>query len=553
MMMPRHATIRPLARRVRSFIRDESGVMAVQVLFFFFMMLLVGGVAVDLMRFEARRVAVQQTMDRATLAAANLENILIPQDVVTSYFTAADLGQDLKSIHVTETPNGRTVRATATVRSDNYFMSMMDVPYLEADSRSQAEQRINDVEVLLVLDVSGSMSGTKLTALKSAANNFLTTVMENDPEGRISIGIIPYNAQVNLGQPLRSKYTLANVHGVNNADCLELPAGVFSSLNLSRSTAYPMMAIADVTSGTTKSSTHISPTSTSDATPVNGASRRWCNPGTNNRVTLPTKNLGSLTTAINALQADGNTSILLGMRWATALMAPEARSMYGQLISEGAMSSEMSGRPFDYDNAHAMKVIVLMTDGQHVAHDRVVDAFKTGTSPIYRSRGDGNFSIFHDRSGTTADYWVPHRASGAGEWRTAPWNSGAGVDPLQWQDVWSRLRVSYVAWNLYARALSTTSSGRNTIYNNQLNTFLDPYMSVSTMDSMLAQNCNAAREAGILIYGIAFQAPAAGQAAIRSCASQPHGTYYYAPDNSGDIGSTFDQIAATLSRLRLTQ
>ena len=43
MMMPRQATIRPLARKVRSFLRDESGVMAPQILFFFFMMLLVGG------------------------------------------------------------------------------------------------------------------------------------------------------------------------------------------------------------------------------------------------------------------------------------------------------------------------------------------------------------------------------------------------------------------------------------------------------------------------------------------------------------------------------
>ncbi len=41
--------------------------------------------------FEARRVAVQQTMDRATLAAASLENELDPEQVVTSYFEAAGL------------------------------------------------------------------------------------------------------------------------------------------------------------------------------------------------------------------------------------------------------------------------------------------------------------------------------------------------------------------------------------------------------------------------------------------------------------------------------
>jgi Flp pilus assembly protein TadG len=158
MMVRPAATKRPLVRRMVSFARDESGVMAVQVLFFFFMMLLVGGVAVDLMRFEAKRVEVQQTMDRATLAAASLENILVPEDVVNSYFDTAGLAAELKDITVVDTENGRRVRALATVNSDNYFMSMMNVPYLEADSRSQAEQIINDIEIMLVLDVSGSMA-----------------------------------------------------------------------------------------------------------------------------------------------------------------------------------------------------------------------------------------------------------------------------------------------------------------------------------------------------------------------------------------------------------
>lgn len=529
--------------------RDESGVMAPQILFFFFIMLLVGGVAVDLMRFEARRVAVQQTMDRATLAAASLENTLIPQDVVNSYFATAGLEAELKGITVIETANGKTVRALATVRSDNYFMSMMDVPYLEADNRSQAEQRINDIEIMLVLDVSGSMAGAKLTNLKTAANEFITTVTENDPEGRVSIGIVPYNAQVNLGAPLRSKYTVTNAHGVANADCIELPSNVFSTLALSRTTPMPMMAVADTQGTTNKTNGWVSLTDTSYATPGNSAGRRWCNPSTNIDVTLPTKNKTSLTTAINALVADGNTSILLGMRWATALMDPGAKSMYNQLIGEGAMPGAMAGRPFEYDSSESMKVIVLMTDGQHVAHGRVADAYKTGTSPIYRSSGDGNLSIYHNRANTTLDYWVPHRS----EWRATAWTSNTTAAVQQtWQQVWARVRVSWVAWQLYARALGTSSDTRNTVYNNTMGTLISQYQSVASMDALLAANCTAARAQNVLIYGIAFEAPAEGSAAISDCSSKPTSTYFF-DANGLEIQTAFQLIAANLSQLRLTQ
>ncbi len=549
MMVRPAATKRPLVRRMVSFARDESGVMAVQVLFFFFMMLLVGGVAVDLMRFEAKRVEVQQTMDRATLAAASLENILVPEDVVNSYFDTAGLAAELKDITVVDTENGRRVRALATVNSDNYFMSMMNVPYLEADSRSQAEQIINDIEIMLVLDVSGSMaSNNKINNLKVAANDFIDTVTANDPEGRISIGIVPYNAQVLIGGPLRSKFTVSHAHGVANGDCFELPSSVFSGLALSTTTSFPMMAIADVVGGTDMVTSYVSETSSSYATPANAASRRYCNPSTANDIVLPTKNKTSLKSAINALSADGNTSILLGMRWGTALLDPDARSIYTSLIGDGDMAANMSGRPYDYSDAESMKVIVLMTDGEHVAHNRVTDAYKTGNSPIWRSSGDGKFSLYYDRPSTTLDYWVPHR----NEWRAAAWNSGSGVTQQTWQQVWSRLRVRWVTWQLYARAIGTNSTSRTNAYNTQLDAFLDSYQSVASMNSLLSSNCAAARAQDVLIYGIAFEAPVNGQNVIKDCASSPSSTYFF-DANGLEIQTAFQLIAANLSQLRLTQ
>lgn len=514
--------------------------MAPFVLILFVLMILLGGIAVDVMRFETRRVAVQNTLDRATLAAASLTQAGDPENVVIDYFAKADLGAELSGVNVEEGLNYRIVTASAVAATRNFFMSMTDIPSLQAMNNSQAEQRINDVEVMLILDISGSMKGDKITNLKAAAHNFVETVTEHDPDHRISIGIIPYNAQVNIGASLRGKFNATHLHGVENANCLELPSNTFGTLALSRAQDFPMMAVADTVTDQSSDSGYVALTN-SRAKPGNSAASRWCNPNTKTEITLPTKSKTALHEAIDALEAEGNTSILLGMRWGTALLDPSFQPVYGELIGAGAMAADMADRPYAYDEPDAMKVIVLMTDGEHVAHTRVPDAYKSGASPIYRSSGDGMLSIYHAGQGGANKYWVPHK----GTWQKTAWNSGSGVEQQSWQQVWARVTVSWVAKQLYSRALGTS-------FQQEKNKFLVTYQSVNSMDSLLASNCAAARASGTLIYGIAFQAPTKGVTAIRDCASRPASNYFF--DVQGlDIDSAFSLIASNLSQLRLTQ
>ena len=74
-----------------------------------------------------------------------------------------------------------------------------------------AKLEISNIDVMLVLDVTGSMEWTnpddtanKITGLKAAAKAFFTTLTSADiGEGQLRFGVVPYSTTVNVGQILR--------------------------------------------------------------------------------------------------------------------------------------------------------------------------------------------------------------------------------------------------------------------------------------------------------------------------------------------------------------
>lgn len=527
---------------LRRFRRDEDGGMIVFALVLFTLMLWMGGMAVDLMRYETARTELQNSLDRCTLMATSLKQSLDAEAVVTDCMEKMNLGESIQGIQVVQGMNSRNVVSDGLVDTHPHFLPMMGIPKLDALGHSAALQSITNVEIVLVLDVSGSMSGTKIANLKTAAKEFVATMLDSDPEKRVAISIVPYNAQVNLGPVLRAKYNAVHQHGVTDVNCLEVPASAYSSLALSRNLAIPMMAYADISNSTDTSNTYIAPTNSSNAKPNYGSA--FCKPTTVNIVRLPSQNKAALQSQIDALQAGGNTSIMLGMKWGTALLDPSARPMFAELIDAGAMSTTLKGRPFDYTDKESMKVMVVMTDGEHVAHDRITDDYKTGASPIYKSTGDGRYSIRHTTgrpaSAGTNQYWVPH----TGKWQATAYNSGKGVVQQDWKDIWANLRLTYVAWQFYGRAMG--SAANTTALKAMSATFADK----TTMDKQLQQSCALAKDEDVIIYGIAFEAPANGQKQILNCASSE--AHYFDAQGLG-IQTAFRTIASNLTQLKLTQ
>jgi len=148
----------------RTFRKDEDGVMIAFSLFILVLMLIVGGMAVDFMRLEARRSLIQGVADRATLAAADLDQTLAPASVVSDYFDKAGLGGVNLTTTVEEDTNYRSVTAVAELDLNTYFLRLIDMDALGAVAKSTAIEGVGNIEVSLVVDISGSMDEFTLDA-----------------------------------------------------------------------------------------------------------------------------------------------------------------------------------------------------------------------------------------------------------------------------------------------------------------------------------------------------------------------------------------------------
>ncbi|MGL4320131.1 MAG: pilus assembly protein TadG-related protein [Paracoccaceae bacterium] len=583
-------------KSLKGFIRKEDGNIATFSVLLFALMVMCGGLAVDLMRYEHTRTALQQTLDRCTLSAAQLKQTLDRKAVCQDYVAKVGLAIPASSIQVTggtATDTFATVQVSTQIQMPTIFAGMLGIPKFDVPARSSATQAVTNVEIALVLDVSGSMvqapNQNRLPSLKAAAKAFTTTVLANDSDNRTSIAIVPYNGQVNLGPVLAAKYNIVDQHGQEtDVNCVDLPPSIYNTNGISRTLALPQTGFVDAFqptessyNATTKVTTyfwrniHRSSTDANQATPIS----LWCPKNSGNIVRLPnnvnqTLNPGTsnevpgLHAHIDGLIGTGATSINAGMKWGMAMLDPANRPMFNQLQAAGKIPATLSGRPFDYTvpgtQAQSMKIIVLMTDGEHFRETRLNDGYRTGNSGIWLSN-DGIYSVRHTSGrpsfAGTNEFFIPSRCSASSSTPTAnvsstcaptAWTATAqGISPVQltWPEVWKRLRVSYVAWQFYARALGTDHADRVARFNTKMN-LMRTEAEIADMDAQLQLVCNQARNLNVVVYGIAFEAPAGGRTQIQNCATSM--THYYEASTL-NVAATFQSIAARISQLRLTQ
>ncbi|WP_323770430.1 Tad domain-containing protein [Antarctobacter sp.] len=167
------------------------------------LILVISGAAVDIMRFEATRAVLQTNMDRAVLAAADLDQVQTSDAVVADYMLKAGMDHVLTGSEITYGFNHRTVKAWGETTIPTFFLKMSGYDELSPPAVSVAEEKISNVEISLVLDISGSMRyNDRMTKLKPAAQAFVSKVMTDQTEGVTTLNLVPFAGQVNPGDIL---------------------------------------------------------------------------------------------------------------------------------------------------------------------------------------------------------------------------------------------------------------------------------------------------------------------------------------------------------------
>ncbi|MFT5784939.1 MAG: Flp pilus assembly protein TadG [Ascidiaceihabitans sp.] len=339
---------------IKHFARKEDGAMTIFAVFIFLMMLLVAGIGVDLMRNEMERTKLQNTIDRAVLAAADLDQTFDPQAVVNDYFDKAGVSEHLSQVTVSDGINFRTVTAQANATTTTQFMSMLGVDTLTSPSRSGAEERISNVEISVVLDISGSMRwNSRMQNMRNAAKEFVDQVIRTETSDLISVSLVPYTAQANPGEAIFNELGSTRLHGYSN--CIDFEESDFS------------LAALDLY----KNYQHMEHTQYFDKTLGEEIDNPGCPMQSYEEVLPVSQNKTALKATIDNYTHRNYTAIHMGMKWGVALLDPSFQPITQALNQQGKVDAVFSSRPSSYTDEETLKTIVLMTDGVNSSTSRL--------------------------------------------------------------------------------------------------------------------------------------------------------------------------------------
>lgn len=344
-----------------AFRKAEEGAATILTLFIFMFMLVMAGIGIDMMRFEMERARLQATLDAAVLAGAGAPFGEDPKAIVQDYFAKAEMSEFLNAFEegdVQTSLNASSVHASAEMTMDTYLMKLSGVESLTALAAATAETRIPKLEIALVLDVSNSMNNNnKIGNLRTAARDFVTTILNSADENNAVISVVPFSTSVAPSQEIYDALLVDEKHDYSN--CLVFDDDDYNSTALVTDAA---AATSDITLQPIRQAIYTS--RFGDFNDLNGPWRS-CYTEDGYRIKPFSASETQLHTTINNLIADGNTTGSLGIKWGAALLDPSFRDVTTSLIASNHMDAALDRVPVDYTEGDTVKAIVMMGDGKN--------------------------------------------------------------------------------------------------------------------------------------------------------------------------------------------
>lgn len=298
----------------------------------------------------------------AAIAAAN-------QYYALNVKSRLPLKQDSVVFDVTD--NGKAITAEGIGYIETPFLGFANIKQLPIRNSSKAVLAVGgsggeNLEISMMLDVTGSMAGDKLQDLKDAAKDLIDIVVwEDQSEFTSKVALVPFSEDIRL--PTDSARNLARGSGLPSVKTIRSGSGWWqSSTDYYLSDCVVERTVSQkYTDAGPASNQYVMAHYTQNYTTTYSSGGYWWGGGSSTRegvCSIPedsaiaplSNNRESLKEKVDDLSASGGTAGHLGTAWAWYTLSPNWGSLW---------SAESQPQPYGSENLH--KIAILMTDGEY--------------------------------------------------------------------------------------------------------------------------------------------------------------------------------------------
>lgn len=522
---------------IRDFKDDRRGVVSVVYGIGFAVALLAAAVAVDYGRMVTERWADQRALDAAVLAASDslgTDDEQVSGEQRAKAFYRANRSQNLES-NITDiqldSAKGEVAAKTETPWHATLLKGLANLfPGVANDREINVTSKVakgsGSVELALVLDNSGSMSGTHIEDLRTAAGDLVSTLFAGtDGSGRVKVGVVPFAASVNVGAGARSSTWIdgsgiAPTHS-ENFDTPQSRFSLFDELGVSWGGCVEARAsgldVTDTPPSTSNPASMFVPMFAPDEPGEAGSDRLGYN---NSYLNDDGGQCEPYERYCESYSRRGNCR-----RWVTvALPEPEAQERTCKYF--GASPSGAKG-----PNAMCTTQAILPLNSTKVAVETAISRMqasgntniKEGVAWGWRVLSPGvPFTEGRDYGGGEGNRKIMIVMTDGENWYNSAGNHNKSV---------------YAAHGYAAKGRLGTSYSRSAY--------------TSFLNSRTQAVCENAKAAGVTIYTIAFrlESDPTTQALLRSCASGPD--HFFTASDGGTLIQSFRNIGREINTLRI--
>lgn len=326
------------------------------------LMIVIAGAAIDVSRAISAREKLSFALDAAALSvAADLSTSVMTDAEVTEAISASFranledaefLDQAIDNLEFEVDSENGFISVASSASLNNYFIdlggylqSALGPESFEFGTRSQVSYSRFEVELALVVDVTGSMSSSDMRTLREASTavvDILIPEETDESDAMVRISLIPYSQGVNLGA-YAGKVKGSDFYSVSG-DCVTERQDYDGNAVRFTDAAYDYYSDA-------------SPPP--EATFFGGGSN---NCSSSSEMVPLTSDRDTLLPAIAALTDTGGTAGQTGIAWGWYSLSPNYVSLWP---SESA--------PAAYSDDETLKFAIIMTDGDNNRYYEYID------------------------------------------------------------------------------------------------------------------------------------------------------------------------------------